>query len=57
MRNQTNATIPFSILERLIAHHTPVIPNPVAVNPIANGMRRLLNVILMIAGGTVRPVP
>lgn len=52
-----NATIPFSILEMLIAHQTPVIPHPIAVSPIAIGMRRLLNVMLMMAGGTVRPVP
>ena len=56
-RNQMNATIPFSILEMLIAHQTPVIPHPIAVSPIAIGMRRLLNEMLMIAGGTVRPVP
>ena len=30
-----NATIPFSILEMLIAHQTPVMPSPIAVNPIA----------------------
>ena len=44
-----NATIPFSILEMLIAHQTPVIPSPIAVNPIAIGIRRLLNVMLMMA--------
>ena len=27
-----NATIPFSILEMLIAHQTPVMPSPIAVN-------------------------
>ena len=43
-----NATIPFSILEMLIAHQTPVMPSPIAVNPIAIGIRRLLNVMLMI---------
>ena len=52
-----NATIPFSILEMLIAHQTPVIPSPIAVNPIAIGIRRLLNAMLMMAGGIVRPVP
>lgn len=52
-----NATIPFSILEMLIAHQTPVMPSPIAVNPIAIGIRRLLNVMLMMAGGSVRPVP
>lgn len=52
-----NATIPFCILEMLIAHQTPVMPNPIAVNPIAIGIRRLLNVMLMMAGGSVRPVP
>ena len=52
-----NATIPFSILEMLIAHQTPVIPSPIAVNPIAIGIRRLLNVMLMMAGGIVRPCP
>ena len=57
MRNQMNATIPFSILEMLIAHQTPVMPSPIAVNPIAIGIRRLLNVMLMMAGGSVRPVP
>lgn len=31
-----NATIPFSILEMLIAHQTPVMPSPIAVNPIAH---------------------
>ena len=50
IRNQTNATIPFSILEMLIAHQTPVMPSPIAVNPIAIGIRRLLNVMLMMAG-------
>ena len=34
-----NATIPFSILEMLIAHQTPVMPSPIAVNPIAIGIR------------------
>lgn len=57
IRNQMNATIPFSILEMLIAHQTPVMPSPIAVNPIAIGIRRLLNVMLMMAGGSVRPVP
>lgn len=52
-----NATIPFSILEMLIAHQTPVMPSPIVVNPIAIGIRRLLNVMLMMAGGSVRPVP
>lgn len=57
MRNQANATIPFSMLEMLIAHQTPAIPSPIVVNPIAIGIRKLLNVMLMIAGGTVWPVP
>ena len=57
IRNQANKTIPFSMLEMLIAHQTPAIPSPIAVSPIAIGMRRLLNVMLMMAGGTVRPVP
>ena len=52
-----NATIPFNILEILIAHQTPVMPSPIAVSAIASGIRRLLNVMLMMAGGTVRPVP
>ncbi len=37
-------------LKMLIAHQTPVIPSPIAVNPIAIGIRRLLNVMLMMAG-------
>lgn len=45
------------MLEMLIAHQTPMIPNPIADKAIAIGMRSALNVILMIAGGTVRPVP
>ena len=48
------ATIPFSMLERLIAHQTPVIPSPAAASPMAKGMRRVLHEMLMIAGGTVR---
>ena len=55
IRNQMNATIPFSILEMLIAHQTPVMPSPIAVNPIAIGIRRLLNVMLMMAGGACGP--
>ena len=57
MRNQTNDTTPFNILEMLMAHQTPLTPSPAAVSPIANGMRSVLNVMLMMAGGTVRPVP
>lgn len=45
------------MLEILIAHHTPTIPNPMADNTIAIGIRNELKVMLMIAGGTVRPVP
>ena len=51
------ATTPFSMLERLIAHQTPVIPSPAAASPMAKGMRQVLHEMLMIAGGTVRPVP
>lgn len=57
MRNQINATTPFSILDKLIAHQTPATPAPNAVSPMAIGTRKVLKVILMIAGGTVRPVP
>ena len=44
------ATIPFSMLERLIAHQTPVIPSPAAASPMAKGMRKVLHEMLMIAG-------
>ena len=36
--------IPFSMLERLIAHQTPVIPSPAAASPMAKGMRKVLRV-------------
>ena len=57
IRNQIKETIPFKVLEILMAHQTPLTPSPAAVSPIANGTRSRLNVILMMAGGTVRPVP
>ena len=49
-----NATIPFSILEMLIAHQTPVMPSPIAVNPIAIGIacgpyRRIIPALLFPA--------
>ena len=44
------ATTPFSMLERLIAHQTPVIPSPAAASPMAKGMRKVLHEMLMIAG-------
>lgn len=50
--NQMKATTPFSMLERLIAHQTPVIPSPAAASPMAKGMRKVLHEMLMIAGGT-----
>lgn len=49
--------MPFKELEMLMAHQTPLMPNPKAVKPIAIGIRRKLKTILIIAGGTVRPVP
>ena len=41
------ATTPFSMLERLIAHQTPVIPSPAAASPMAKGMRKVLHEMLM----------
>ena len=32
-------------------------PKPKAASPIASGMRNVLQAMLMMAGGTVRPVP
>lgn len=52
-----NAVIPFNMLEMLIAHQTPFTPNPKDVNKIAKGIRKMFAVMLIIAGGTVRPVP
>ncbi len=41
----------------LIAHQTPSTPNPIAANPIAIGMRRVLKVMLIIAGGIAAVIP
>lgn len=57
IRNQIKETIPFKVLEILMAHQTPATPKPVAPNPMAKGTRNILKVILITAGGTVRPVP
>ena len=45
------------MLDILIAHQTPTIPSPIADKAIAIGIRSELKVMLIIAGGTVRPVP
>ena len=55
--NQIEATIPDRILEILSAHHTPRSPMPAEERSIANGIRSVLKVILIIAGGIVLPVP
>ena len=55
--NHKKDVTPFNILVRLTAHHTPAIPRPAVASTIASGMRKVLNVMLMIAGGIVRPMP
>ena len=51
------AVQPFAMLERLTAHQMPCTPRGVEASSMASGMRSRLNVTLMTAGGTVRPVP
>ena len=55
--NQMKEVMPFIILLALMAHQTPAIPKPSEVKRMAIGILRLLNVMLMMAGGMVRPVP
>ena len=52
-----NETHPLRMLEMQMAHQTPSIPHPIAPRIMAKGMRNALKVILVTAGGTVRPTP